>query len=599
MLPLLRAINNHSPSDQLTAILHANPQAAMEFDDFLRLPLHYAIGKKLDDDFIFELLQYFPQAASATDKNGQYPLHVAIKRSSSEALITRVYNAYPDAISAIDEYGLTPLHHAIEVDASAVNVQLLLKLNVNCASDRFGHQIPLQVAIELKRFDLVPFLLAAYPAGAVDTESEGKRLPLQAAIHARAPYAVLMCLFNAAPQAAATVVDGDDMMAIHYAVKYHEPVELVAKLISLNPAVVYLQNLPIYLNAIEAAEFKKKQLVLRQDSVRNVTTPSKLEKESSWQSNSPINKNSPLSRNSFRKRLGPFPIPIVEEVVDDLSISAAELKSSNFHALHEPGGPISRRAIRGKTLLNFAVEIAQASDDVVAEILIHTMPISHVDGSLNAQHNYCWSYILSSTEDKYWTAVELVLEKYDRSAHLDLVRKLSETPDEIGRKAIDIATPLCRQTLLRRLFFFIRYELFPLPYKHISDQSIVQLARDHHDNKRVVALKFMKNRLHFDREVHVRSNTGLHTDYAIEVLRWHDSDADPSFKDAIARSEKAAFPYCIVMVAAERELIDAFYHENFAGGRNWPMLSLIAKQICEAVAHLHEWGLIHGDLRRK
>ena len=80
---------------------------------------------------------------------------------------------------------------------------------------------------------------------------------------------------------------------------------------------------------------------------------------------------------------------------------------------------------------------------------------------------------------------------------------LANTHDELGRRAVDIATPLCRAAILSRLNFYGRYEMRPGFPAHQSSTCIVRFATDH-ESKQEVALKFMRRRDHFERELACR-----------------------------------------------------------------------------------------------
>ena len=56
---------------------------------------------------------------------------------------------------------------------------------------------------------------------------------------------------------------------------------------------------------------------------------------------------------------------------------------------------------------------------------------------------------------------------------------LCDSPDELGRLACDVATPLCRKAI-SALHYFGRYQLDPGPVLHKSNTSVVRLATDHH-----------------------------------------------------------------------------------------------------------------------
>jgi ankyrin repeat protein len=674
VMPLMRAINNFSSANLILKLLSCNTRAAEEMDDFQRLPLHYAISKKLGVEVITALLAAHPIAATAVDRNKQLPLHIAIKRQAPMSVIQLLCESYPNGLSWKDEYGLTPLHHAVEVENSLPFIELLLGLNPECARTRFFNQVPLHLAIELKRFDLILVLLNAFPDAASDWNSENGRLPLQAAIHARAPFPLIMKIFNADRQICATHADEHGMLAVHYAVKYHEPVELVAQLIELDPEVVYLHDLPIYIQSVDQPAFKRRQLVSAKSSrsetvsfrgtvtTQSPSAPSILQASASLSSLDTSSR--PLSKKSSRMTLkldfrvgGPNAVSDVRETLvpdgdtgdderfinDDNEDSSLTARTDN-HYPHPDGAESSSgvrklKLIRSKTLLHYATEVCHSNDAVVAEILRHTMPIpctrirdATAKGSINPRHNYCWSYILSETQDKYSEAVEMILDGYNHisddpslnatsngsnhaSNYTELVHRLGDLPDEIGRKAIGIATPKCQHALLRRLYFYVRYEfLHPISANiHVSSQSVVLFAYDHYDSKRVVALKFMKNRVHFQREISMRTTTSTTSssknssittssdDYIIKLLRYHDSDTDPLLKQELIQKKGlySDYPYILVMVAAERTFVDVMLHENFSGGRDWHKIRQIAQQLCEAIAYFHDQGVIHGDIRRK
>ena len=69
------------------------------------------------------------------------------------------------------------------------------------------------------------------------------------------------------------------------------------------------------------------------------------------------------------------------------------------------------------------------------------------------------------------------------------------------------------------IYIFRRYEITsqkkPL---HQSSTCVVHLAYDHEDDSRVVALKFMKQRDHFVRELRVRAKGLFHSDFVVSIM---------------------------------------------------------------------------------
>ena len=218
-----------------------------------------------------------------------------------------------------------------------------------------------------------------------------------------------------------------------------------------------------------------------------------------------------------------------------------------------------------------------------------------VNGSINFT-NYAevvWFFVVTETKDEFVDEVSLILDRY-----ADRVSLLMSVKDSIGRRAIDVATPKYKQAMLERSFLFGRYEIQDGLPEHVSETCKVFLAKDHMDDGRIrnVALKFIRDRDHFEREKNVRLNCKFEAKYVILTMQLHDGDEDRKFGDEAEK--KGYYRYCLVMPAAERNLGTVLMHEHIAG-RDWDQLRLISKQLIEAVGHIHQQGHVHGDVKRK
>lgn len=133
-----------------------------------------------------------------------------------------------------------------------------------------------------------------------------------------------------------------------------------------------------------------------------------------------------------------------------------------------------------------------------------------------------------------------------------------------------------------------------------TETSIVHLAVDHEseDDDKMVAMKFMKERAQFLREVRVRAMGNFSEVHVMGGIRVHDCDEDPDFRDEAVSKGFVDFPYCFVMHVGERNLGDVMVKEHLAG-RDWGQIRMITWQIASAVGHMHHNGFIHGDLKRK
>ena len=204
-----------------------------------------------------------------------------------------------------------------------------------------------------------------------------------------------------------------------------------------------------------------------------------------------------------------------------------------------------------------------------------------------------WFFVITGTKDEYVEEVSSILDQHD-----DRIDVLMSVGDDNGRKAIDVATPKYKQVMLERSFLFRRYEIRDGPAEHVSATCVVRLAKDHRDDGRNVALKFICNRDHFEREKIVRESCQFDDKYVISTLRLHDGDNEKEKVFGDEAERKGYYRHCLVMPAAERNLGTVLVHEHIAG-RDWDHLKLISKQLIEALNHVHEKGYIHGDVKRK
>lgn len=210
--------------------------------------------------------------------------------------------------------------------------------------------------------------------------------------------------------------------------------------------------------------------------------------------------------------------------------------------------------------------------------------------------------------------------------------------DPKGRPAINLATGRCRTRMLEALFFLGRYELLNRENpKHRSASCVVLFARDFGDasvtggrggrkgagaasasasaagtavdSGREVALKLMRNRDQFERELRLRqgatassSSSGaappaataaaeaLDDRFVLPVIRTHELDNERAF----VGTDGTRYPYVLVMERAEEDLAGAIAHARMtvAGARD------VARALGRCLAHLHDRGLVHGERTR-
>jgi len=151
-----------------------------------------------------------------------------------------------------------------------------------------------------------------------------------------------------------------------------------------------------------------------------------------------------------------------------------------------------------------------------------------------------------------------------RCAHLDEALAVAE--DGTGRRAVDIAAAKTKRLLQQCMFLFRRYELLTsrtAPH-HTSATCVVHLAVDHGapDPARV-ALKFMRDREQFEREISARQ-AGFDDDFVINIEHTMDGATGPAAADFVNRGF-GEYPYLVVMAAGDRSLADVIAKEHLAG----------------------------------
>ena len=169
-------------------------------------------------------------------------------------------------------------------------------------------------------------------------------------------------------------------------------------------------------------------------------------------------------------------------------------------------------------------------------------------------HDHAW--LTAVQNDRFSGAVDSVLR-----LHPTLVTLLSLATDPSGRHARDLASPICKQLFLQTLYFLRRYE-FTTPVDaphHHSLTCVVHLAIDHGDHDRQVALKFLSQREHFDKEVRSRQVGKFSDEFVVGVIRTHEEDRDETFANEAKRKGLEGAKFCLVMEAGERTLHDVLF----------------------------------------
>eukprot|EP01041_Mallomonas_annulata_P003232 gene3232-6397_t len=305
------------------------------------------------------------------------------------------------------------------------------------------------------------------------------------------------------------------------------------------------------------------------------------------------------------------------------------------------------------TGLLFSTSSSSSTEVLNTDSIIDSLPFDKITGiSINdpTQHNYAWSKLIQNDDDRSIQVVEMILANYK-----SFINILAYSKHEKGRSCIEIASEKCQCLMNRILFLHQKYELDPTVH-HKNSTGEVWFAKLHlnyvynNNNSTAiatppstslslttatntntslktssettevetcirVALKFMKYRDQFRNEVIIRQEGKFDEKYIVGILEAYDGDNittstttntntndintinnNKEFREDAILKGFQEFPYCIVMKAAELNLISTLRQHDIAG-RDWDEIRRIIKHVLLATDHLHSKGYVHGDVK--
>jgi serine/threonine protein kinase len=135
----------------------------------------------------------------------------------------------------------------------------------------------------------------------------------------------------------------------------------------------------------------------------------------------------------------------------------------------------------------------------------------------------------------------------------------------------------------------------------ISEEECVPLFKRVVDNgrPREVALKFMRIAEQYQREVESRKNLDFESKHVIRITHAYSHDTDEAFAAALTLFSKHGdvalgdYKHAIVMPLADRNLDTILRSERPDNAK----VRVLAKELAEAIAHVHSKDLIHGDVK--
>ena len=182
---------------------------------------------------------------------------------------------------------------------------------------------------------------------------------------------------------------------------------------------------------------------------------------------------------------------------------------------------------------------------------------------------------------------------------------------EVGA-ASGMADAQCRAFFAKLGTFLGLYRLEAGPPIHRSETCVVYFGRQIETSSisgayvlrapGPVALKLMRERAQFEREVSMRGGQALPSDCVVAALGWHCPRAHPSTDQQPEPTDDepmcAEYPYVLVMERGERSLHDACAKERVAG-YNMPAVMSTMRELVRCVAALHAAGICHADLKQR
>eukprot|EP00985_Skeletonema_marinoi_P010384 scaffold4881_cov201-Skeletonema_marinoi.AAC.1 len=623
-LPLASSLQMGGTDDEVLALLAAYPQAAEQVDSSdsdndpdaesetllsllgnkpakvaPSLPLHYAIIEMRSQKVLKALLDAYPDAAKK--KNPQtrnLPLHDALedalKRPEAEEVILLLLNAYPQAAKEKMKDGRLPIEVCAKNKASE---GLMLALYKADPKSRVEGLLPLgRVLTDGSSDDVVLDVLQAYPEAAKDTfstKSDVRILPLHIAHEDECSDKVKKALLDAYPGAEEEENPFKTTLRLHKLLEDTEPDEDVLELIKNYPDAVGKRG-----------------------------------------------------RDGRR----PLHIALVHTASQDVITTL-------FHKYPQAA---KERMEDGRLPIEVCAERNMPDSDwLLLALLEIDMPVSK-DGT-PIEHCGSWFSCVSSNTEGATGAVRRILSMSDGGGGFgNRINALAEVRDDQGRTALSLAAIGPRVEIHKFLLFCGRYKLSDGPPEHRTATSVVLRAQDlgeqtdygvffdeadknedgnldlkelkriassiglDHgiflkgsdaiskeefvsickrqlgDGPREVVIKLMQEKVQWERERRARNGF----EYVVSALS--NVPSDTKIADAVEEDKggldaiKVKFlkyivlgKYVIVMNAADRNLHQIFFQEQ----PNIEAVRAMLRQLFEAVKHLHEKNIMHGDIK--
>ena len=599
-LPLASSLQMGGTDDEVLALLAAYPQAAgdkqvdlsgsdnpdaesetlQKGDPLLLLlnnkpakvapplPLHYAIMDMRSQKVLKALLNAYPDAAKEKMNDGRLPIEVCAKNKASEDLMLALYKADPK--SRVE--GLMPLGMVLTNGSSDDVVLAVLQAYPEAASATFSTKcdvfiLPLHIAHEDECSDKVKKALRdAYP-GADEENPFENTLRLHKLLEDTEPDEDVLELIKNYPDAVGKR-GRDGRRPLHIALVHKASQDVITTLFHKYPQAAKERmedgRLPIEVCA-ERNMSKDLMLSLLKDDMPISRDGVPVEHCGSWIAC--VSSNTEGATGAVREIL------YKDEIMRFLY---SDFFCDHINALADVCDD------QGRTALSLAAIGPRVE--------------------INKYLLFCGRYKLFDGPPEHRTATSVVLRAQDLGEQTDYGVIFDEADDGNGKLDRKELKAIASDIGLDPDLFLKGSKKID---ESISKREFVSIC-EHQlgDGRREVVIKLMQKKVQWESERKTRNDFDLNPKYVVSTLPNVPSDTE--IADAVKEgkgglkaieeeflNDIVLGKYAIVMGSGPRNLLQIFYQEQ-------PKIYAvreILRQVFEAVKHLHEKNLMHGDIK--
>eukprot|EP00505_MAST-04D_sp_SCG-Rhode-Island_P000583 Stramenopile-MAST_4_protein_583 len=646
-------LHNAKTADIARVLLEAYPDGVKQTDDDRSLPLHYANTA----DIARLLLEAYPDGAKQTNHYKQIPLHKAKTVDIARLLL----EAYPDGVKQTDDDRSLPLHYANTADIARLLLEAYPDGAKQTNRKSHYKQIPLHKAktVDIARLlleaypdgvkqtdadrslplhyantaDIAHLLLEAYPDGAKQT-NHYKQIPL----HKAKTVDIARLLLEAYPDGVKP--DDDRSLPLHYA----NTADIAHLLLEAYPEGVKQTNhyKQIPLHNAKTADIARVLLEAYPDGVKQTDDYRSL----------PLHyaNTADIARLLLEaypdgakqaQKIGRLPLPLhmaIEKTLPHVARVLLEAYPEGAKQADEDGRLPLHTAVDSyvdpparyrRIPLHFAktAEIVrllleaypdgakQADED--GRLPLYRAVDENLPDIARAILEFCPDAASPDAASIAANGGELPLNMIaewndDQEEHLELCQLAynATSPDlqdyrHLDRKGICLASSInyVHEWAKSLGTKYKRYKLeTPVRPIYRSKTCEVYFAQDVEQTPPApVCIKMIRDAINFESEQNSREKVVLDPAYVVEVVRFLDDTKTRAFRDTTTgapswEANADIDEYAMVMPRADRNLHGVIADERIAGHEPHKVRP-IAIDVANALQHLHEKGLVHGDIK--